>query len=140
MTDQIQRELVLPAAPIVAWQALTDPAWLTQWLADEVDMELRPGGEARFRIGGDVRVGWVEEVTPPRATDQVKSGIARLTFWWAADPEPASRVEIRLEPLSDGTTRLRIVESRPLEILELVGLPLPGLGGARYGPALVASA
>ncbi len=37
------------------------------------------------------------------------------------------------------TTRLRIVETRPLEVLDLVGIPLPGHGGARYGPALVAA-
>jgi uncharacterized protein YndB with AHSA1/START domain len=140
MTDQIERELQLPAAPIEVWQALTDPAWLTEWLADEVELELWPGGEARFRVGDDVRIGWVEEVSPPRAGDESDPGTGRLTFWWAADPEPASRVEIELQPLPDGTTRLRLVEARPLEILELVGIPLSGPGGAHYGPALLAAA
>jgi hypothetical protein len=37
------------------------------------------------------------------------------------------------------TTRLRIVETRPLEVLDLVGMPLPGHGGHRFGPALVAA-
>lgn len=63
---------------------------------------------------------------------------ARLTFWWGSDGEPASRVQLTLEPTEHGTTRLRIIETRPLEILDLVGVPLPG-GGARYGPALVAA-
>jgi hypothetical protein len=39
-------------------------------------------------------------------------------------------------------TRLRVVETRPLDMLDLVGTPLPGLGGLggrTYGPALVAA-
>ncbi len=54
------------------------------------------------------------------------------------DDEPASRVELKIEERGDGT-RLRVVETRPLEVLDLVGVPLPGLGGAGYGPALVAA-
>jgi hypothetical protein len=34
---------------------------------------------------------------------------------------------------------LRVVETRPLHALDLVGIPLPGTGGAGYGPALVAA-
>ena len=63
----------------------------------------------------------------------------RLTFWWAVDDEPASRVELRIDERDTGT-RLRIVETRPLEVLDLVGVPLPRAGGgAGYGPALVAA-
>jgi hypothetical protein len=62
----------------------------------------------------------------------------RLSFWWALDDEPASRVELRIEAHGE-STRLRVVETRPLEVLDLVGLPLPGAGGARFGPALVAA-
>jgi hypothetical protein len=40
----------------------------------------------------------------------------------------------------DGATVLRIVETRPLAVLDLVGVPLPGHGGTTYGPALVAMA
>jgi hypothetical protein len=31
-----------------------------------------------------------------------------------------------------------VVESRPLDVLDLVGMPLPGIGGPSFGPALVA--
>ncbi len=149
MTDRIERELELPAAPGEVWQALTDPDWLSQWLADEVMLDLRPGGEARFRIGDQVRSGWVEEISPPgggalpgagTGSDVVPGAGGRLVFWWAQDDEPASRVALTLMPSEDGGTRLRVVEARPLEILDLVGMPLPGLGGATYGPALVAAA
>jgi uncharacterized protein YndB with AHSA1/START domain len=39
MTDRIERRLELPADVEQAWQALTQPEWLTLWLADEVELE-----------------------------------------------------------------------------------------------------
>jgi uncharacterized protein YndB with AHSA1/START domain len=139
MTDLIERELTLPAPPEAVWEALTDPDWLCEWLADEAELQLRPGGDARFRIGDDTRTGWVEEVTPP--TDGTAG---RLAFWWEQEGEPASRVALELTHTDEGT-RLRVVESRPLDVLDLVGIPLNGTGGfgthdgSRYGPALVAA-
>ena len=137
MTDLIERELELPASPAEVWQALTDPAGLAAWLADEVALELWPGGDARFRIGDRVRTGWVEEVTAPPG-DQGDGGVGRLAFWWAEDLQPASRVELALTATERGT-RLRVVETRPLEVLDLVGIPLPGHGRTSFGPALVAA-
>jgi uncharacterized protein YndB with AHSA1/START domain len=134
MTDLIEREMVFAASPDEVWAALTDPEWLGSWLADAVELELWPGGEARFSLGDSVRTGWVEEISAPPADD----GDGRLAFWWAEDGEPASRVELSLSPLDAGT-RLRVVETRPLQLLDLVGVPLPGQGGRRFGPALVAA-
>ncbi len=124
MTERIERELWLPAPPDEVWDAITADGWL----ADRVRLDLRPGGDAQFDSDGAVRSGWVEDVSEPE----------RLTFWWALDDEPASRVELKIEA-RDAGTRLRIVETRPLEVLDLVGVPLPGVGGATYGPALVAA-
>ena len=124
MTDQVQRELLLPAAPEDVWEAVIRDGWL----AEEVELDLRPGGDAYFRSSGELRTGWVEEAIAP----------ARLAFWWALDGEPASRVELTLTGDGDHT-RLRVVETRPLELLDLVGVPLPGLGGPTFGPALVAA-
>jgi uncharacterized protein YndB with AHSA1/START domain len=134
MTDLIKREMDFMASVEELWEALTDPDWLGSWLADEVELELWPGGEARFIIGDSVRAGWVEEVSAPGEA----GGRGRLAFWWAQDDEPASRVELSLTPLDPGT-RLRVVETRPLQVLDLVGVPLPGHGGQRFGPALVAA-
>jgi len=122
MTDQIERELVLPAPPEQVWEVITGPGWL----ADDLRLDLVPGGDADF---GD-RTGWVEESEAPE----------RLVFWWGEDGEPATRVELTLQPQGDDRTRLRVVESRPLEVLDVTGIPLPGSGGSSYGPAMVAVA
>lgn len=134
MTDRIERELELPAPSEEVWEALTDPERLSGWLADEVSFDLRPGGDATFRDGDTLRQGWVEEVSPPDSD----AGAARLAFWWAIDDEPASRVELTLEP-THGGTRLRVVETRPLELLDVIGVPLLGSEGASFGPELVAA-
>jgi uncharacterized protein YndB with AHSA1/START domain len=134
MHDRIERRIELPTSVQRAWQALTDPDWLALWLADEIRLDPRPGGEARFQIGAETRTGWVEEVSPP---DERRAG--RLAFWWAVDEEPASRVELTLTAIESDCTLLHVVESRPLDVLDLVGTPLPGHGGVTYGPALVAA-
>ena len=132
MSDRIEREIELPATVQTVWQALSDPEFLSEWLADEVWLELRPGGEARFVSGDEVRTGWVEEVSPPG-----EDGSGRLAFWWAAGDEPASRVAFSVDSLEDGGCVVRIVETRPLAVLDLIGIPLPGQGGRTFGPALV---
>jgi uncharacterized protein YndB with AHSA1/START domain len=134
MSDTIEREIELPATVDTVWQAVTDPDCLSEWLADEVSLDLTPGGEARFVTGDEVRDGWVEEISPPGA-----DGNGRLAFWWAVGDESASRVCFSLTSREDGGTVLRIVETRPLAALDLVGVPLPGHGGTTYGPALVAA-
>jgi uncharacterized protein YndB with AHSA1/START domain len=128
MSERIERELSVPAAADEVWDAVTGDGWL----AEEVRFDLRPGGDASFRSDGSVKAGWVEEAVAPGADS------GRLIFWWAADGEPASRVELTIWEGESGT-RLRVIETRPLELLDLIGMPLPGLGGSRYGPALVAA-
>jgi hypothetical protein len=125
MIDRVERELEVPARLAEVWETITSDGWL----ADEVTLDLRPGGEACFRSDESLKIGWVEEALAP----------VRLTFWWATGEEPASRVELALDALDDNRTRLRVVETRPLELLELVGVPLTRVGGATFGPALVAA-
>jgi uncharacterized protein YndB with AHSA1/START domain len=122
--------MLLPASVQDVWDAVTADGWL----ADEVRLDLRPGGEAYFGLASGEKTGWIEEVVVPGDGDAER---ARLAFWWACDGEPASRVELTLEERHDAT-RLRIVETRPLELLDLVGVPLPGISGPSFGPALLA--
>jgi uncharacterized protein YndB with AHSA1/START domain len=124
MSDRIEREVVVEASPESVWDAVTGDGWL----ADEVLLDLRPGGDASFRSGEGHKEGWIEEATAP----------SRLAFWWAADGEPATRVELTIDG-EDHATRLRVVETRPLDVLDLVGMPLRRIGGPTFGPALVAA-
>ena len=133
MTDLITRELDLPVAPDAVWRAITQPEWLESWLADTVSIQLHPGGDARFVVDGETREGWVEAVRPPH---DERPGV--LTFWWQAVGEPASRVSLQLTPTAAGT-RLRVVEARPLEVLDLSGIPVRASEHGSHGPALVAA-
>lgn len=132
MVDKIERSLVLPAPPEDVWDVVTGPGWL----AEEVELQLVPGGDARFSSEEGTRLGWVEEATPPGRED---SG-ARLIFWWSVDDEPASRVELTLEPEGESATCLRVVEQRPLEVLDVIGIPLPGTDGSAPGPLMLSLA
>ena len=100
---ELNREITLPASPEEVWESLAEPAWL----GDDASIELCPAGEVR---AGE-RAGFVEEVAEPR----------RLVFWWSRPEEDATRVEIGLEEAGDETI-LRVVESRPLAMLDLRGV------------------
>lgn len=130
MPDQIERELLLPAPPEQVWDAVTSAGWL----ADDVALDLVPGGEASFSSAEGSKRGWVEEASPPLAAEGIGG---RLVFWWSADGDPATRVELTLEPEGEEGTRLRVVEARPLDVLDVVGIPLPGAGGGVHGPAML---
>lgn len=124
-------EILVPASPDEAWEAITDPERLGEWLGQDAELELEPGGDLAIEVEGEgQRRGFFEEVDAPR----------RLVFWWAAGDEESSRVEIDLEPEPDGT-RVRVVESRPLAQLDLRGVELPSrvepeAGGHASGPEL----
>ncbi len=81
----------------------------------------------------------MEDASPPSPEDERGGTDGRLAFWWAQDEEPASRVELVLISNEHGGTLVQVTETRPLEILDLVGIPPPGHGGATCGPALVAT-
>jgi uncharacterized protein YndB with AHSA1/START domain len=132
MSDRIERELSVPADVQDVWDAITGDGWL----ADEVSLELTPGGEASFRSEAGEKRGWVEDVCEP---DDSAGGAARLAFWWATGEEPASRVELTIEPEDYGHARVRVIETRPLDRLDLIGTPMRRLGGRSHGPALVAA-
>ena len=52
------KEVLLPVDADEAWDAVTEPDALELWLADEVELDLREGGEATFVLpGGERRTG-----------------------------------------------------------------------------------
>jgi uncharacterized protein YndB with AHSA1/START domain len=97
----IRREIVLPNPREDVWEALTEPERLEDWFANDVDLDLRPGGGASFRwSNGEERTATVTEVEPGR----------RLAFEWNDDDE--GEVEFTLDDDVDGT-RLTVVETAP---------------------------
>jgi uncharacterized protein YndB with AHSA1/START domain len=118
MEYEVERELVVPEEPEQVWESLSSP----EWLGEDASIDLRPAGAVR---AGE-RTGFVEEAEEPR----------RLTFWWSVEGAESTRVELELLPCGDGSggTRVRVVESRPLAVLDLVGPELgSALGGSRPG-------
>jgi uncharacterized protein YndB with AHSA1/START domain len=95
----IRKEIVLPAPREEVWDALTEPGRLEDWFANDVEIDLRPGGGASFRwSNGEQRHATVTEVEPER----------RLAFEWDDEGE----VAFELDDDGDGT-RLTVVESSP---------------------------
>src|SRR3546814_16664984 len=95
--DRIERSVTLPTGTEEAWDLLTRPDDLGQWLGGEVSFDAVPGsiGELVETDGGRRRV----------AVDDVELG-ARITWrWWHDDaPEAARGVEVPLGT-GDGGTR-----------------------------------
>ena len=74
----IRREIVLPAPREEVWDALTEAERLEEWFANDVSVDLRPGGGASFGwSNGESRTATVTEVDPER----------RLTFAWDDEGE-----------------------------------------------------
>ena len=128
----VERELLLPdAEPDEAWDSVTDPQRLGDWLGGEVELDPVPGGEfhIRFDGGSEEREGFVEELD---ADEQ------RFAFWWRRpEDELSTRVEISLDGANDGVL-VRVVETCPLATLDVIGIPLPGHGF--QGPTALALA
>ena len=96
---EVTREVVVPAPPEEVWEALTEPERLEEWFANEVELDVRPGGAGRFRWDdGDERHAVVREVDPGE----------RLVLDW----DDEGTVELTLEEVEEGT-RLLVRESTP---------------------------
>ena len=84
------------------WEALTDPERLSEWFANDVELDAAPGGTGVFR--------WDDGEDAARAR---RGGRGRASG--SASPGPTgdgaeSRVTIALEEAEQGT-RLRVVET-----------------------------
>ena len=120
MEELVERELIVPDDVDDVWSSLAEP----EWLGEDATIDLREAGEVR---AGE-RTGFVEEVEAPH----------RLAFWWSAPGEESTRVELELEGTEDGT-HIRVIESRPLAILDGRDLAIE-FGGMPGGAGPVAAA
>jgi uncharacterized protein YndB with AHSA1/START domain len=103
MSTTVERSIELDASPDEVWRAVSDPAELAGWLADEADLDVVPGGEGRFVEDGHVRRAVVERV------DHGRSLVFR---WWDEEggEGDATRVEVTVLP-TGGPTRLVVRET-----------------------------
>ncbi|HEV2775611.1 MAG TPA: SRPBCC domain-containing protein [Solirubrobacteraceae bacterium] len=120
----VTREITLPLDSEQAWEAVTD---LERWLTDSGSLELEPGAAAELTLrDGETRWATVEDVRVGE----------HLSFWWHAPDALATRVELDLVAVSDGT-RVVVVESG------YAGQPVcgsPWAGGAGFGPRAASAA
>jgi uncharacterized protein YndB with AHSA1/START domain len=97
----VTRSVLLDSAPTEVWQALTDEAALSEWLASEVELEPREGGSVLCRYeDGSERRGEVELVEEAE----------RLAFRWRREGGEPSRVELIVDAVAGGT-RVTVVET-----------------------------
>ena len=92
----VNREVVLPVDRERAWELITEPAELEEWLGEEVEFEASEDAPLRVTEDGTTREGVVEEVTE----------FERIVFRWGD-----SRVEWALED-APGGTRFLVTEHR----------------------------
>lgn len=109
--DTVEREVIYPQPIARVWAALTEPELMRRWFCGAgAEIDLRPGGEARFMWPDGSSRAIVATVDPPR----------QFAFRWVpgnfeqADrplaEQPLTLVEFSLDEVAGGT-RLRLVES-----------------------------
>lgn len=114
VSDRIEREIVIKAAPRRVWQALTDARQFGEWFGVAVSGPFTPGGRVKATVTGEKMTGvvfdiFVEQIVPERF----------FSWRWHAhdvapgadaSSEPTTLVEFHLDAVGDAT-RLRVVES-----------------------------
>jgi uncharacterized protein YndB with AHSA1/START domain len=119
MQDTIVASIEIPVDIEVVWSALTTADGIREWFGDEAEVDLRPGGEARF--------GWSEYGSSSHAVVVEVMRPYGFSYRWAAtgveraDTGPSTLVEFTLSSTDAGTTvtvRESGFASLPPEIIE----------------------
>jgi uncharacterized protein YndB with AHSA1/START domain len=103
----IEREILIEAPVEVVWRTITEPAQMSQWFADRVDLVVEPGAQGYLEFGDQGGPVVIEVVERP----------TRFSFRWNSPngevPTAGNSmlVEFTLTPEGDERTRLRVVES-----------------------------
>jgi uncharacterized protein YndB with AHSA1/START domain len=101
LAHTVERSVVVAAPAQRVWEALTDSSLLSEWLAEDVELEPWEGGEVACRYkDGRERRGEVVAIEEAE----------RLAFEWHRDGEAASRVELILDAVAAGTC-VTVIES-----------------------------
>lgn len=108
MQDTIERTIQIPADIESVWVALTTAEGIRSWFGNEAEIDLTPGGEARF--------GWTEYEASSHAIVVDVEPPTRFSYRWAvsgserADDGPSTLVEFSLVSTATGTS-VTVVES-----------------------------
>jgi uncharacterized protein YndB with AHSA1/START domain len=112
-TVQIDSEVVIDAPLDVVWRTVTEPEQISQWFADRVELEARPGGHGKLIFdheGGD------SVNTVPLVVEAMQAP-TRFAFRWnhpeGETPAPGNSVLVEFTLSAEGSerTRLRVTES-----------------------------
>jgi uncharacterized protein YndB with AHSA1/START domain len=101
MQDSIERTTHIPADIETVWEALTTAEGIRSWFGDEAEIDLRPGGEARF--------GWTEYGSSSHAIVVHVDRPTGFSYRWAAgdadraDTGPSTLVEFTMTEQNGGT-------------------------------------
>lgn len=108
----IEHEIVVGAPVEQAWGAVVEPGQISEWFADGVELDARPGGSGRYAFTDKATSH--QQVVPLRV--EAVEAPHRFVFRWdypeGAEPDERNsvRVEFALEAEGSGT-RLRVTES-----------------------------
>jgi uncharacterized protein YndB with AHSA1/START domain len=103
----IDRDILIEAPAEVVWRTITEPAQMSQWFADQVDLVVEPGARGYLKFGDQGGPVVVETVDPPN----------RFSFRWnhPHGEEPvdgnSQLVEFTLTQEAAERTRLRVTET-----------------------------
>lgn len=109
---KIEREVVIDAPVDVVWRTITEPDQISQWFADRVELEAKPGAHGFMGFGDQGGPIVVEAVDRP----------TRFSFRWnhpvGEEPVAGNSMLVEFTLVSDGDerTRLQVAESG-LELL-----------------------
>jgi uncharacterized protein YndB with AHSA1/START domain len=119
MQDTIERTIEIPVDIETVWSALTTADGIREWFGDEAEIDLSPGGEARF--------GWTAYGSSSHAIVVAVMRPHGFSYRWAAsgservETGPSTLVEFTLSSTDDGTkvtVRESGFASLPPEIIE----------------------
>ena len=116
---EIRKVVEIEASAETVFKALTDPAELTQWFPDAVELEPKVGGKTRFtfhknskRTNPTNKTRETDKSSKGRILDLVKN--KKLAHTWQAEgvPDfPETVVTWELESLSNNRTRVTLTHS-----------------------------
>jgi uncharacterized protein YndB with AHSA1/START domain len=112
MPTRIEREILIAAPVDVVWRAVTEPAQISRWFADEVDLVPKPGRDGRLTFTQHAAKEPMSVHITVESVEPEQSWSYRWMHPEDAEPREGNStiVVFTLTPEGDGT-RLRVAES-----------------------------